>query len=60
MKSRAIIFVALVLLVAPFSFMKHGRHHHGRRLVGIDHQHQPVFENPPVAEPESPLDNLDH
>ncbi len=58
MKSRAIVFVALVLLVAPFSFTKHGRHHH--RGVHLDHQHHPVFENPPVAEPESPLDNLDH
>jgi hypothetical protein len=57
MKSRAIVFVALVLLVAPFSFMKHGRHLH-RHQVGLDHQHQPVFENPPAAEPESPLDQL--
>jgi hypothetical protein len=47
MKSRAIVFVALVLLVAPLSFMKLGRRH----------RHRPVEQPPPVV-PESPLENL--
>ena len=47
MKSRAIVFVALVLLVTPLSFVKFGRRHR-------QHHHAPE----PAAAPESPLDRL--
>lgn len=55
MRSRAIVFASVVLLLAPLTLSVHphcGRHHHS-------HRHgPPAPPQPPIVAPETPLDAL--